>query len=239
MRALAARTHRVTGSGPSVNLRARRVHDGRRGFVVTALAGLGLALAACNTEGDNGLADDEGTPPAEATGQVADCVIGDWVSAGVDGQIGGVAGEGTISGGAGVFVTVNPDGSARLDFSGMEPLTFDGQLAEVDVRGEFTYAGTANGTVRTDVDTTSGGWSVDEPADWSDVRVTLETTEPVQGRPLDDTSIGEVVEQADEVTGGVVDVDPILSDGTFDCRNDTLVLSSSGEAGLTWTLERA
>lgn len=239
MRALAARTHRVTGSGPSVNVWARRVHGGRRGHVVAALAGLGLALAACNTEGDNGLADDEGTPPAEATGQVADCVTGDWVAAGVDGEIGGVAGEGTISGGAGVFVTVNPDGSARVDFSGMEPLNFDGQLAEVDVSGEFTYAGTADGMVRTDVDTTSGQWSVDEPADWSDVRVTLETTEPVESRPLDDTSLGEAIEQAEELTGDVVDVDPVLSDGTFDCRDDTLVLDSSGGTGLTWTLERA
>jgi hypothetical protein len=92
--------------------------------------------------------------------------------------------------------------------------------------------------VRTDPGATSGNWEPVEP-DWGDVRLTVELTEPVTARPFEDVPIGDYVDQADQWTGEVVDVDPILGEGSFRCEADRLVLSPGGDAGITWTLTRA
>jgi hypothetical protein len=210
-----------------------------RGLAVAGAAALGLALAACNGEEAEPGAEDPTAPPADGAAQVADCVVGDWRSASVDGEIGGAVVDGTLIGGSGVFLTVNSDGGTRVVFSDMEPLAFDGELAGVDVSGEVVYRGIASGTIRTDLDVTSGSWGPAGEIDWSDVRVTADVTEPVEGRPLDDTPLGEVLERADEVTGGVVDVDPVLGEGRFECQDETLIVRSSGDANLSWTFLRA
>jgi hypothetical protein len=208
-----------------------------RGFAAAGVAALGLTLAACN--GEEAEPEETTPPPADSAAQVADCVVGDWRSTGAEGEIGGVAGEGTLTGGAGVFLTVNPDGTARVDFSDMEPVAFEGDVAEVDVSGEVVYAGHASGTVRTDPDVTSGSWGPASEIDWSDVRVTVDVAEPVEGRPLEDTPLGDVLEQADEVTGGVVDADPVLGEGGFDCQDETLIVRSGGDVDISWTFARA
>jgi hypothetical protein len=208
-----------------------------------SLAAVGLALAACGDEdpeptepSPTGTA----TPGPTATGAgVADCVVGDWRSTGVEGEVGGDPATVSVSGGGGVALTLGPDGATTVDFAGMDPVSFDGQVAGADVAGELVYDGQASGTVQTDTGATSGSWEPVDSTDWSDVRVTLDLTEPVAGRPIDDVSVSDVVEQTDEVTGKVVDVEPMLGEGTFECQDDTLVLSpAEGDTGMTWTLTR-
>jgi hypothetical protein len=219
------------------------------------LAALGLALAACTDDngdpGDNGGTQPTTTGPtatldtgADGTGEAADCVVGDWRSTGVAGEIGGDVADVAVSGASGVTLTVGPDGAATIDFTDMEPASFGGEVAGTDVAGELSYAGQATGTIRAEADdpqAASGSWEPVDTADWSDARVTVDLTEPVAARPFDDTPVGDVVGQADQTTGEVVDVEPILGAGTFECQGqDTLVLSPGHDRrGMTWMLERA
>ncbi len=78
-----------------------------------------------------------------------------------------------------------------------------------------------------------------DAVDWSDVRVTLDTTEPVEGRPLDDVPVGDVIEQAEDVGDDVVEVEPILDRATFECQDDTLVLRAETDTAVSWTFSRA
>lgn len=227
-----------------------------RSPALTAVAALGLlalgpALAACADNDDAPTTDPTSQPAtpaptgtADGTGEVAACVVGDWRSTGVAGDIGGAAAGVELSGASGVALTIGPDGAASLDFSGMEPASFEGEAAGTDVAGELSYAGQATAMIRTEAgaeQATSGTWEPVDEADWSEARVTVDLTEPVAARPFDDTPIGDVVGQADETTGEVVDVEPMLGEGRFECQGeDTLILSPDDDrSGLTWTLQRA
>lgn len=208
-----------------------------------ALAALVMAVAACGDDsGDDPTepAPTSAAPTGPAASGVAECVAGDWRTTGVEAGAGSEAGTANVSGGSGVSLSIGADGATTVDFAGMAPVTFDGQVAGADVAGELAYAGSASGTVRTDTGATSGTWEPVGTTDWGSVTVTVDLTEPVAGRPIDNVPIGEVVEQADQVTGEVVDIEPMLGEGSFQCEGDTLVLSpTEGETGLTWTLERA
>ena len=68
--------------------------------------------------------------------------------------------------------------------------------------------------------------------------MTADVTEPVEGRLLDDASLGDVLEQADEVTRDVVDVDPVLGGHGFECQDETLFVRSDGGVNLSWTFAR-
>jgi hypothetical protein len=166
-------------------------------------------------------------------------VVGDWRSTEVTGEIGdGVAGA-TVNGGGGVALTVGPDGAANLDFSGSEPVGFTGQAAGADVAGELTYDGPASGTIRTGTGT-SGSWEPVGEVDWSGVRVTVDLTEPTESRLIEDMPLGDVLDEADPAANQVVDVDPLLAEGSFSCQDDTLELGPDGDGpGMTWTLTRA
>jgi hypothetical protein len=200
---------------------------------VVGLAIAGLALAACGEGQDAGPSPDPG--PATA---LAECVVGDWTSVGVDATAGGELAQLSAAGGSQVALTVGADGAARVDFSGMAPVTVDGDIFGAEVAGEVSYSGPASGTVRTDTGATSGGWETVDSADWSGVRVTVELTEPLEATPFEGAAIGDIIESADNVTGEVVDVDPILAEGTFECQDDRLTLAPAGD-GLTWTFRRA
>lgn len=204
---------------------------------VLSAAALGLALAAC---GGDDSADDEPTPdPTTPTstptaGGVASCVVGDWRSEDFDQELGGEAAGVNLTGGSGVALTVGPDGAANLELSGMEPISFTGEVAGADLSGELSYAGQASGTVRTDTGATSGTWEPVDEINWGGVRVTVNLTQPVEARPFDNVPIGDYADEADEWTGDVVDVDPVLGAGEFECGDGTLVLSPSDGAGMTW-----
>lgn len=194
--------------------------------VVTALG----ALVGCGEE-----APGAAQPSAPGGGQVASCVVGDWRSTGVGGEVGGGPVALTVAGGEGVTLAVVQDGAATLDFSRMRPLTFTGEVAGASAAGEVTYTGAARGAVDTGGEESSGTWRPRADADWSRVRVTVVVTEPTRARPIDDVALGEVVERADEVTGEVVDVDPVLGEADYACGDETLEVT---DAGVTWTFTR-
>jgi hypothetical protein len=215
------------------------------------LAALGLTESGCADEEPEA---PEPTPDATTAtgapggGQVASCLTGDWRSAGVTGGAGGDMASTSVSGGEGVAVTIGSTGQVKADFAGMRPVTFTAQLAGADARGQFTYAGQATGTFRTGgttpsstvADTESGTWEPVQPVDWSDVRITLDLSEPTQARVLNNAPFGDYVDEAAERTGNAADTDALLGAGAYECRDDTLVLRPDEDegGGVTWTLNR-
>jgi hypothetical protein len=207
---------------------------------VTALAMLGLALGACgngdgDTEGDTPGPPAETTPPGspQATGQVASCLVGQWQSTGVTEQDGDGVVDVTLSGGEGAVLTIDDDGTTNLDLSQSGPIEVAGSVAGLDVAGTLQYTGQGTAVLETDSDADSGSWQPTE-TDWGDVRVTLDLTEPTEGRPLDEAPIGDAIEGADEWTGDVVDVNPVLGDGEYQCQNGELEVTA-GSPATTWT----
>jgi hypothetical protein len=214
-----------------------------------ALAGLGLAVAGC-TEGSNttgptpgvtGGATASGSVPAGTGGPVASCVTGDWRSTAASGQATAGTASAQISGGSGIAFKVGPNGETAADFTGMQPATFTVGVGGTDVAGTFVYAGTVTGTVSTGggVDATSGTLEPVGTVDWGQTRVTVDLTKPVKVRPLDNARIGDYTGDGANQTGNVVDVDPLLGAGRYECRGDTLVLTPGADNGITWTLQRA
>lgn len=213
-------------------------------IAVIPLAVLAL-LAGCG-DGDDEDPAPEPTPGATATasatpggaGAVASCLVGEWRSTGVGEQAGSDAATFTLDGGADIALSIGDTGATTIDFSTMAPIDFTGEVVGTEAAGSLSYAGQGSATMRTDSDAESGRWEPTE-TDWSGVRVTLDITEPVAGRPLDDTPIGEGVEELDQLTGEVVDVDPVLGEGDYQCQGDNLVVDGADAAGITWTFSRA
>lgn len=200
---------------------------------VAGLAVACLALAACGEE-DPGAAR---PPDPGPTAAVAECLVGDWISVGVDAAAGGELAQLSAAGGSQVALTVGAHGAVRVDFSAMAPVTVEGEVFDREVVGEVSYSGPASGVVRTDTGASPGGWEA-APVDWSGVRVTVEITEPVQATPFDSAPIGDLVQGADDLTGEMVDVAPILGEGTFECQDNRLTLAPAGD-GITWIFHRA
>jgi hypothetical protein len=204
---------------------------------------LALLAAGCQTTDPEGSAPsaspsatESAAPPA--TGTAAPCLTGSWRSTDATGQASGGGASGTISGGSGALVTIGENGAVTADFSGMQPADFTAKVGNTDVKGRFTYAGKVTGTVRTGTGET-GAWEPVPPVDWGDTRLTVELTEPLKVKVFDGVKIGDYLGDGADRTGNVVDVDPFLGAGRYECRGDTLVLAPSDDTGITWTLARA
>lgn len=204
---------------------------GLRVWAVPAAAAIVVVLAGCGQS----TSETAQPSPTPGGGTVAPCVVGDWRSTGVGGEVGAGPVTLAVAGGDGVTLAVAEDGAATLDFSRMQPITFTGAVAGANAAGEVTYAGEARGAVDTGSEAESGTWRPRADADWSRVRVTVAMTEPTQARPIDDVALGDVVERADEVTGEVVDIDPVLGEADYACGEETLEVT---DAGVTWTFGR-
>lgn len=86
----------------------------------------------------------------------------------------------------------------------------------------------------------AGTWEPVGEADWDALRVTLDLTAPTQARLLDNAKVGEYATDLMGQTDGVVDVDPLLGEGSYRCDGDRLTLAPEpDDDGMTWTLERA
>ncbi len=199
---------------------------------------------------------------------VASCVTGTWRTSAVSAQAATGAANANISGGGGVAVTVGANGQTTVDFSKMQPVAFTATAAGTEVSGRFTFAGKVAGTVRTDTEgsatsptasagtslstgpTTgaslstgpatgaSGSWEPVPPIDWGDTRVTVDLTQPMKVRVLDNAQIQDYVGAGASRTGDVIDVEPLLGKGTYQCTGDTLVLAPD-DGGMSWTLTKA
>jgi hypothetical protein len=91
-------------------------------------------------------------------------------------------------------------------------------------------AGTGEGT--------SGTWDPVPPIDWGDTRVTVDLLQPVKVRVLDNAQIRDYAGDGASRTGNVIDVEPFLGKGTYQCTGDTLVLTPD-DGGMSWNLTRA
>lgn len=213
-----------------------------------AAAGLGLVLTGC-AEGTTPGASPSGSATggsgsASAGGPVAACVAGKWRSAALSASAASNRNNvsAALTGGAGIRVTIGPTGATSIDFSGMEPVNFSAKVAGADVRGTFTYAGTASGQISTGTapagtatPAPSGSWAPVGDLNWEATRLTLDLTAPVQARPFDNTPIGNYVGSQ---TGNAVDIDPIFDRGTYTCTGDTLTITPDKDADIPWTLRR-
>jgi hypothetical protein len=220
----------------------RRTHRGATA-VISAAAGLGLALAGCADGTTPGSSPSAGptSGPASPGGAVAACVAGTWRSTTLSADAGSNQLNADLTGGSGITVRIGTTGATTLDFTGMEPVTFSAKVAGADVRGRFTYAGTATGTITTGAASgnastaTAGTWAPVGDLNWKDTRLTVDLTEPLQARPFDNTPIGNYV---GEGTGNAVDIDPFFDRGSYRCSGDTLTLAPDDKGDIPWTLKR-
>ncbi|NJC70168.1 hypothetical protein HC031_10670 [Planosporangium thailandense] len=226
----------------------------RTAFVAAGLA-LGLAGCASNgsltaepgVSGSAGASGGASTGPqgspsagASAAGVANRCVVGTWKSTEFTSTIDAGGAHGTVSGGSGVTVTIAPSGSADIGFDGMQPVTFDSTVGTAKVSGQFVYGGKVDGAVQVPESATSTGvWKPVGTADWRTLTVTVDMTSPVRARPFDHVKIGDFASAGNGQTGGSVDLQPILREGTYECSGSTLKLGPPpGQSGGTWVLQR-
>jgi len=153
--------------------------------------------------------------------QVPTCVRGDWESTGV--VLGRDAPKGfEVSGGDGVTLTIDENGEATIDFTGMQPATFEGRAHGQTTAGFVELRGTATGTVRTDDADGSGGLEVAQVTR-QDVEVTVVLTEPVNSRPLDRVPLSDL-QQLAERKG-----DAMTPEVTYECGDETLTITMRGQ----------
>ena len=207
-------------------------------MTVLAVAALGLIAAGCG-DGDPAPAPEPtpGAPSPTVAGQVAECVTGTWRTTGVSGEDGDELAAWEVDGGSGVSVVIGADGAVDVDFSGMQPVEFAARVADVDAAGRFSYSGRVSGTVGTQGGT-SGSWEPEGEVDWAGLRLTLDLTEPVRARPLDEAPVGDSIADLAEQTGDGVDVNPFLGPGSYRCEGGTLELTQHDGRDTTWTLQR-
>jgi hypothetical protein len=122
----------------------------------TAWAGLvalaaALTLTSCRNNSLDGTATASPSPTAAGTaGAVPVCVTGTWRSTSatvVDGATGDGM-TGTLAGGRGVVLTIGGNGAAKVDFTSMQPMSFAVSTDAGDVKGLYSYSGTATGTLQ-------------------------------------------------------------------------------------------
>jgi hypothetical protein len=84
----------------------------------------------------------------------------------------------------------------------------------------------------------AGTWEPVPPVNWGDTRVTVDLTAPAKVRPVDNIRIADYVGDGASRTGNVVDVEPLLGKGSYQCQGDSLILTPDN-GGMGWTLTRA
>jgi hypothetical protein len=216
-------------------------------------AGLTLGLAACSSSGSSGSATPgpsgsstgaaSGNAVNGANGGVANsCVVGSWRTTGTNTTIDSNGAHGTISGGNGILLKIAHDGKTELDFAAMQPIAFTTAVNGTEIKGSFVYGGKATGQLQVnDGMATKGTWKPVGTADWRDMNVTVDLASPVQSRIVDHVKIADFATAGGDQTGGTVDIQPILREGTYECTASTLTVGPpSGVTGVgTWSLTRA
>jgi hypothetical protein len=226
----------------------------RKSTVVCATAAFALVLAAC---GEDTTPEDEPNNPPTSAGSdtLASCVVGEWRSQALSADTGGDPVSADLTGGEGITVRIENNGSTTIDFSSMSPIEFTANVAGADVTGQFSYGGDAVGTINTSAagasptaggsptatgsPATTGTWRPVGDLNWQDTTLTVKLTDPIQVTPLDNAPIGQYTGDAADRTGDVVDIDPFFDEGTYRCMGDTLTITPDDDSDLPWTLTRA
>jgi len=218
--------------------------------LVMAAATMGIALAGCGAGGTAGSSASSGASASSSagsgsgssadTGSAASCLVGNWRSTSVQGTFNSNGVNGSLTGGAGVTMTIAADGKTTVGFDKMEPVSFNFAVAGGNVKGTFVYGGTVNGVVKTP-SATSGTWEPVGTVDFGSLTVTVDITSPTTARVADKLPLAQFVGANSADAGNAVDGQPILRKGTYDCSGTTLKLGPpAGTTGVgTWTLEKA
>jgi hypothetical protein len=229
------------------------MREGTRAVTLLTMALSGLVLAGCVDDSATTSPSGSASAPAASTptasagsgAAVASCVTGNWRSTAASAQAASGTASANLTGGSGVAVMVGPNGETVVDFSKMQPVDFTTKVAGSEVRGQFTFAGRVTATVRTGsagasasaTPGTDGTWEPVPPTNWGDTRVTVDLTSPVKVRPVDNVRISDYAGDGASRTGNVVDIEPLLGKGRYQCQGDTLMLTP--DDGMSWTLTRA
>jgi hypothetical protein len=174
---------------------------------------------------------------------------------------GGVLGNGasgTVNGGQGVTMTIAGNGATKVGFGSMQPVSFAITANGANVKGQYSYGGTASGTLRfpggavpspsgtgaaaTATSGTPGQTGTWQPAGdvtWDDLRLTLKVTEPVDQTLLNDARVPSVTGSQTSQAGNAVDLRPVLGQGTYTCEDGMLtVRPQAGPGTVTWVFQR-
>jgi hypothetical protein len=89
-------------------------------------------------------------------------------------------------------------------------------------------------------DSVTGVWRPAGQVEWGQLRLTVRLTEPVAVTVIDNLPIGQVTSDQTTRAGNLVDIQPLLREGTYRCDgDDTLVVNAmSGGPNVTWKLQR-
>src|SRR6266511_748781 len=137
------------------------------------VGGFGLALAGC-TSTSGGTAGGSPSPTAptgvasSSGGAVPACLVGTWKATGMD-RTDNVAGaEIKSSGGGGFTLTISPDGSATVDFTGMQPITFASKAGNTEIKGQYSHGGKVMSALKaTPTSDTAGTFEPTGTVDWN------------------------------------------------------------------------
>jgi hypothetical protein len=226
--------------------------------LVVVAAGLTLGLAACTgtspppASQPSGSAVPSGPASAGASGSVGGsptatgggvanpCVVGRWTSTGATFAFGQGQARGSAGGGGGLSLTVVPDGGVTIDFASMSPVIFSAVVNGTEIRGSFTYGGTAAGVVHVDGSGATGTWKPVGASDWHTMTVTVDLVSPVRSRLVDHLKIADFATAEGGATGGSVDLQPIMQEARYECGATTLTLRppAGSAAGGTWSFAR-
>jgi hypothetical protein len=120
----------------------------------------------------------------------------------------------------------------------MDPAKLSATNGESALSGQFRYTGHATGQVRTgDATSQSGPWEPLGKADFSDVRITVDLSDPIKIRPFDNVPITPLI-AGDKQSGGAIEADPMLGPGQYQCGANTLTIGKTDGSGLVWQLSR-
>jgi hypothetical protein len=173
--------------------------------------------------------------PAEYCARPPQCVIGTWTLTNgnvhyTDPKVGM-----TESGGAGMVMKIEADGTAHFDFSPMAPVLF--VAAGLGIQGDIRYGGTATYHLRLPAAGGPSGRLQYLDGDLSKVVATARITKPFAAVVFDNVSVAELAAGA---KGLSFDGQPLANDHLFECSSTTLVLTipPGGKLGGTWTFSR-
>jgi hypothetical protein len=221
--------------------------------LAVAGAGLTLGLAGCTSTGTSTAspstaASAAATPSAATSGTssggslAGSCVAGNWRGTGMTMAFDAVGGaKGTATGGSGVQVAISPDGRTVVDFTGMQPVSFQADVSGAQLKGQFTYGGKVTGAVQVASGAaTSGTWKPVGSTDWSALTVTVDLSSPIQSKIFDNVKIADFVNANGGQAAGSVEAQPILREATYQCSGETLTIGPppGSTVGGTWVLKR-
>ena len=88
---------------------------------------------------------------------------------------------------------------------------------------------------------TTGAWRPTGSVNWADLAVTVRLTSPAALTVLDNVKLADVTNSQVTQAGGVIDLQPLLREGTYQCQGeDTLVITPEDQGPtVVWTFARA